>query len=35
MFSGDYLREFVKVCKRLESTDQLLGASLLEDDLGQ
>ena len=35
--TGDYLREFVQICKRQESTDQLLGHSILdrEDDTGE
>ena len=31
MFSGDYLEEFIHLCKKKESTDQLLGKSILED----
>ncbi|XP_035661424.1 rab3 GTPase-activating protein catalytic subunit-like isoform X2 [Branchiostoma floridae] len=29
---GDYLSEFVKICHSLESTDQLLGGLVLDDD---
>ncbi|XP_019614201.1 PREDICTED: rab3 GTPase-activating protein catalytic subunit-like [Branchiostoma belcheri] len=29
---GDYLSEFVKICHSLESTDQLLGGLMLDDD---
>lgn len=30
VIAGDYLEEFVQVCRRKESTDQLLGKSVLD-----
>ena len=31
IFQGDYLEEFVILCRRQESTDQLLGGLILDD----